>query len=604
MFRRRFLGLGASACAIAALGPALRAEAAGPVEVVAHLDSITVETGASTILRVEVTTRDGSSIPEPRIDVPENVVVSNTGQHIVSSGFSFGTGRPTQSVSTQTFVYVVTPVAAGEYDLEISVKGSGGKVVAPKLPALQAVGEGPPPEPELPTEEGAPPRARGKVFLHAAVSPREVYVGQAIVYTLEQWSQAGRGYQISLSERPTFKDFWSTDIERARRRGARLDGLSYSVTPVMSRVLFPQRAGEMTIPGARGIAQSGGLFFGGGGRIPLDAPATPIVVKPLPADGQPANFSAHNVGRFKLSSAIDRKTVIQGDALTLTVTLSGSGNLALAAPAAWPKFEGFRSYDPTANEPQIQADADGVRGKRSWTFLLVAEDAGELKIPAFEMDSFDPELGRYVVTKSKPLVVDVAPNAKSLASKSTDDAEASPDAITPEVDTREDPLAPPVAGDTLPRPPASSVWLDRARWNQLAAALVGTATAVGGGLWLRGRFGPSRDVVAQRERRQWRSEQLQSMRGATDGKLFWAKAAELLQRAALDRLGPDAAGLTRARLRERLLADGASTAEVDTWSALLERADAARFGASDGGASLEAARLEIENLVSAKGWAA
>src|SRR5690606_8953632 len=106
----------------------------------------------------------------PRLDVPKNVVVTATQQHIVSSGFSFGTGKRTQSHKTQTFVYVLTPVAPGEYDFEVSVDTPAGRIVAPKLPALMAVGEAPPPEPELPTATGGPKRARGKVFLHASVA--------------------------------------------------------------------------------------------------------------------------------------------------------------------------------------------------------------------------------------------------------------------------------------------------------------------------------------------------------------------------------------------------------------------------------------------------
>src|SRR5690606_36251119 len=195
-------------------------------------------------------------------------------------------------------------------------------------------------------------------FLHASVAPHEVFVGEAVVYALEAWSESGRGYRIGLSERPTFKDFWSTDIERAQRRGARIEGRSFAVAPVLSRVLFPQRAGELMIPGARGTAESGSFLFGGGATIAIDAPPTPLVVKPLPAKGQPPGFSAHNVGSFKLSTKVDRKTLEQGEALTLTVTLRGSGNMALAAPASWPTFEGFRSYDPTAEPPKIQADGD------------------------------------------------------------------------------------------------------------------------------------------------------------------------------------------------------------------------------------------------------
>ena len=87
-------------------------------------------------------------------------------------------------------------------------------------------------------------------------------------------------------------------------------------------------------------------FFGHGEETTLRTEPVAITVKPLP-EPKPAGFKGA-VGRYTLSSSIDKETVSAGQPVTLSVTIAGSGNIKSLPDLEIPSVLNFRTFDTTA----------------------------------------------------------------------------------------------------------------------------------------------------------------------------------------------------------------------------------------------------------------
>jgi hypothetical protein len=574
--RRRALGLAlGSLAALAWPGSAH----AGEVEVSALLSSNTAQVGEAVVIEVEIAVSGGNRIGPPRFANVDGLTFQSRG---TSSGMSmqFG-GGSRSSQTTKTHTYLIVANKPGEYELDIEVEVDGVRYMPATKPKLSVGGEAladPPAdaEPTAAAEAGAiPTSADEEIMVWPRVDATEVFVGQQIIYELQIWSRVFS--RLELTKLPTFKDFWTEELEVGRnKRRVLVAGVPYDVFPSMRRAVFPQRAGTLTIEGAE--LRSGGtmnIFGGGTPSREHHGRSFAITVKPLPAEGQPPGFSANNVGEFTLAAEVDRTKLVQGEALRLSVTLAGTGNIALVSLREWPKPSGMKTYEPKPETPKLDTKSALLRGQRTWTMLLVAEQAGKLTIPAIELPYFDPRLGRYRSATTRAITVEVeanpdaAPTPRSTAAK----GETAPS----------EPFAPPLAGDALERSEVRERWLTPKRWGT-AIASVPALLATG---WLalaaRQRFGPDQQALERRAELGHRRQLLGRARAALEnGEGFHAALAEALQKAAIDHAGPAGVGLARGPLMALLRQRGLAEQEVGRLQDLLDACDAARFGAGPG----------------------
>lgn len=611
--RRGFVrGLGAGALGLGVVGvvgagsllgaPGLAH--AAEVQINATLGRNQIEVGQSVYLQVEVST-EGGRIAEPRFGQLEGVEVSSRGS---SSGMSIeiSAGRRMRR-STKTFTYVLTPRKAGEHTLELSVEVDGRRYAPETPPKLLAVGEDFVPKVEEARPGDKPTAADSEVIVWPVVDKAKAYVGEQIVYELQIWERA-RG-NLSIGSAPTFKDFWSEDLDtqkqQRRRQTSRelLEGVPYRVHKTLRRALFPQKTGTLTIGGPEvQLQELSGPFFGGSGppRSYLGR-SLAVEVLPLPAEGQPPDFRPNNVGQFRIASEVDRAKLVQGEALRLSVRISGTGNIPLVELPELPEMPGLRSYEPKPETPKLSLGQARLKGSRVYTMLVVADEAGALEIPAIELHYFDPAAGRYAVSTSKPIRLEVEANP---------DAQPTPTSASPsetgagEGGEDDELLAPPIAGSSLERVTPRERWLDARRWwiGSLASpTLLGLGWL---GLRLRERLGPDDATRARSRELARRRELLNEANVAVDsGEGFYPTLASLLQTAAVVRAGPEGVGLTRARLMQLLRDQGVEGDDVETLGGLLEACDAARFGAGEGDAATRREHLEqARGLLGRASW--
>lgn len=572
--RRRFLQLAsAGTLALALAGTPTLAHAA-EVEVLVTLGNSRVEVGQSVYMQVEVTT-DGGRIGQPRFAGLDDVDVAASG---TSSGTSIeiGGGRRVRR-STKTFTYVLSPRKAGEFEIDIEVE-VGDEVHRPaSKPKLIASGEPVQSVVEQGKAGDQPDDANAEVIVWPVVDKAKVYVGEQIVYELQIWERANGNLSVTAS--PTFKDFWSEDLlpeERARRRQPdrrSVSGVPFRVHQTLRRALFPQKAGTLTLGGPEiQLQPMMGLFGGGGPPRTFVGRSLAIEVLPLPAEGQPANFRANNIGQLSIAAEVDRNQLRQGEAVRLTVRIAGAGNIALIELPELPTIAGLRSYEPKPQPPKFETSKGKLEGSRVYTMLMVADGAGELTIPAIELPYFDPSVGEYKIAKTEPIVLAVEANPDAVPSPT--------EAGEPSDDNQDDELlAPPIAGGELVRVTPRAAWLTRKRWWTGTLAVPGV---IGLG-WISSRllrrFGPDdRSRARNHELARRRTLLGEAAAAVESGDGFYPKLAALLQAVAVGRAGPEGVGLTRDRLMRLLTERGVAGEDIEQLRELLDACDAARFG--------------------------
>ncbi|PRP96294.1 hypothetical protein ENSA7_71090 [Enhygromyxa salina] len=593
MPRRRFVATaitGVAALAVAGLPSLARA---AEVQVHATLGRAQIDVGQSVYLQVEVST-EGQSIPSPRFVGLDEVAVSSRG---TSSGMSveYSNGRSVRR-STKTFTYVLTPRAAGEHPIKVEVEIAGQVYRPATTPTLLATGEDYEPELEHDKASDAPTSPDAEVIVWPVVDKATAYVGEQIIYELEIYERA-RG-NLTIAAAPTFKDFWSEDLQTAQQQQQQrrnteqrlVGGVPYRVHETMRRALFPQKAGTLTIGGPEvQLQELTGPFFGGSGPPQtFMGRGLAIEVQPLPTEGRPKGFRANSVGQFRITAEVDRAQLTQGEAVRLSLRISGTGNIALIELPEPPSLAGLRSYEPKPETPKFELGKAKLQGSRVYTMLVISDEAGELEIPAFELPYFDPDAGEYKVAQSKPikLVVEANPDAAPApepTSKRDDGGERGDDEL----------LAPAIASDTLPRVTPRERRLTSKRWwvGSLAApAVLGLGWL---GAKLRERFGPDDDARARNQELARRRALLNEANAAVDsGEGFYPNLAALLQAAAVQRAGSEGVGLTRERLMKLLDKRGVAAEEVTQLRELLDACDAARFGAGSGDVAQRREHLE------------
>lgn len=132
-----------------------------------------------------------------------------------------------------------------------------------------------------------------------------------------------------------------------------------------------------------------------------------LTVLPLPEAGRPAGFSGL-VGKFEIESKLEPATVKAGESATLTVLLSGRGNVNRIPDLQGPELSHTKVY---ADEPvlKVEPDAEGLAGSKTMKWALVPEKQGRYEIPPLSVSFFDTTTHQYSVARTQPMSLSVLP---------------------------------------------------------------------------------------------------------------------------------------------------------------------------------------------------
>ena len=275
------------------------------------------------------------------------------------------------------------------------------------------------------------PQVGGKdLFLRCIPSKKSVCVGDQIVLTYKLYTKVPVS-SVSVSKMPSYAGFWTKDISdnsgKLKQASETVNGIEYTTAEIQKVVIVPQRSGTLTIDpmSMECIAQIrtersnrrsmdpfeaffNDPFFSNNitnVQKELSSQSLSIDVKSLPENGKPDSF-AGAVGNFKFTSSIDKEELSTNEAVTITLTVSGTGNIELLQmpePVFPPDFE---VYDPKITT-STDATSQGMTGTKKAEYLAIPRRAGTFNIQPVEFTFFNPNSQTYQTLLSEPYELSV-----------------------------------------------------------------------------------------------------------------------------------------------------------------------------------------------------
>jgi len=402
------------------LTPILAALAAAParavVTVAAELSRSRVAVDDQLVLSVTVTA-DQSSLPAPQLPPMPSFSLYESGR---SQSLSFVNGKMSASV---VYTYVLAPRAVGTFTIP-PIRAPGAAKSTDPIDIEVFKGAPPPAAPAQPGPARGRASGRGArhpdFFITASFDRPRAFVNQQVTLSV-RFHYAARLLGDSHYDAPKLTGFLSEDLPPVREGSTEIDGRSYLYSEIKT-ALFPVQTGRLVVGPAtvrcqvpRGLPEQFqpdffDRFFAMSSPQTLTLTTEPLAldVEPLPA-GRPDEFTGI-VGRITAKASVDRVEAKVGEAVTLTVTVAGSGNLKSVPDPKRPELAAVRFFT-TESAAIVEKNSDRIGGSKTFRTVLVPRVSGELSLPPVEFSYFDPETRSYQRAATAPVVLNVAPGA-------------------------------------------------------------------------------------------------------------------------------------------------------------------------------------------------
>ncbi len=253
--------------------------------------------------------------------------------------------------------------------------------------------------------------SNNNLLVQVQLSKRTAFLGEQIVATYVILTRY-RSIEVQETNFPALAGFWSEDVKQDQatweQNYTMINGIAYRKAIIKQQILFPQRTGELKIPSLSISARVNRSFFNPGTEVKVTSNSPTITVNALPSKAPDSYLGA--VGNFTFSVDLDRKEVNANDAINLTATVSGRGNLTLVKEPEIKFPADFETYDPETKD-RISVNGAGVSGNRSFQYLIIPRYPGDYEIPEIEFTYFDPTSGTFITKNAGPFEIHVTGSA-------------------------------------------------------------------------------------------------------------------------------------------------------------------------------------------------
>ncbi len=258
-------------------------------------------------------------------------------------------------------------------------------------------------------------RRRPDTFLRAEVRPLRPVIGQQTLYTVYLYTQVDVE-AVAPNSLPSFKGFWVQDVPQPQKLTSDLveeNGQRFGRVVLLQKALFPLRAGphpieptEMNLLVRLADASFPGHPISRPEQIRLRTPAMAVDVQELPP--APAGFGGAVGSKLTLTATVEPAEVRLGESATVTVTLSGEGNLKGLPEPAFHRTPGLGVLPPEQDGGD-RVVGTVVHGDRTWSYAVVPERAGTFPVRVPPVSYFDPEAGAFKTASAPALSVTALP---------------------------------------------------------------------------------------------------------------------------------------------------------------------------------------------------
>ncbi len=335
-----------------------------------------------------------------------------------SSQISIINGKTT-STKEESYTYTVVASKEGKFTIPSATITSKGKQYTSNQLTITV----------LPPDENAPSQASSqgttqqvasnddKTFARLVLSKTSVYEQEPILATIKIYTKAANIRSLDNAVFPSFEGFVVQDIpiQNPQIELEHYNGTNYQVVAVKQALLYPQRAGKITIDKGEftvtvQVVRPMRGFFGmmqGYEDIEksISTQSVNVNVKSLPA-GKPSSF-ANAVGSFTIKSSLNNKMPKANEAITYKLQISGKGNLKYIKDPEITFPADFEVYDPKT-DVDIKTTTSGVSGTRTIEYTIIPRSAGDFEIPSVEFSYFDLSSKSYKTISTQSYDIKVA----------------------------------------------------------------------------------------------------------------------------------------------------------------------------------------------------
>ena len=508
-----------------------------------------------------------------------------------SSSMQVVNGRTSTSLTIQ---YRYQATEEGQFEIGPVTLTGGGQNLSTDPLTIQVVG-GPP--------SGRPTGRPGNdtveaedLFVTATASKQRVFVNEPVIVEYRIFTRINID-GLSLTELPGTTGFWVEELPDPQGQVEQVvrNNVQYTSSVIRRLTLFPTSAGlknldPLTLEAQVRVQRRRGnrlldpfgdpfdSFFGRdlfGNRVPVTVSSNSleIDVAPLPV-AAPDSF-AGLVGQIRVSAEIDRTEANTNDALTLRVEAAGSGNIRTLPEPELDIPAGFELYPPEVSE-HVEATPTGVRGHKTFEYVIVPRTPGQVTIASVEMAYLDPEQGVYVVAAAEPIVVNISGQAPVVESGSSSRVRTGIDL------QRQDIRFIRIAAPNF-RVVGSSLLHTFTFWTVLLTPLLAVAGAIAARRHhdrLAGDVAYARKRRASRVARQ-RLAQAKVLRSPERHRKFYDEVGRAMHGFLGDKLNIAEAGLIHDEVRAALTTQQVPAATIDACLSCLEACDRERFAPTE-----------------------
>ncbi|XOV66902.1 MAG: BatD family protein [Fluviicola sp.] len=164
-------------------------------------------------------------------------------------------------------------------------------------------------------------------------------------------------------------------------------------------ILFPATVGKIKIEPYKLNLHQGYQNF------PIESGSMTVNILPLP--GNPPKDFIGGVGSFDISRVLSETKFDQGDVITMTIKVSGVGNLHNITEPQLNLPKGFSQYgDPQVKE-EFSIGVRGSEGSITYEYNIEVVASGPTKLPPTTITYFDPVLKQYITAESSEDSLDI-----------------------------------------------------------------------------------------------------------------------------------------------------------------------------------------------------
>jgi hypothetical protein len=341
-------------------------------------------------------------------------------------------GKKVQSSSSgggYNFDYELTPKRAGTFDIPSFQVNLGGRSYRTQPFQIKVLDKS----------------AKSQdIFIKIEADKKNVYLGEKIIVTFKWYMNKDiHEYRLNIPWLDGLKNFLVTDPEFDKNKNYQklIINSNQQVAALKSRemykeqpytvvsfqkILTPIAVGAYTLESSflkcdvvmgykrtrqRGFFDSPFDGFFGSGRNAVTEPFATrsdlldITVKEVPSARKPFGYNGA-VGNFNFTVDVKPASLKAGEPITVTMKVSGSGNIEQLELPDFPEIPDFKSYEP---ESKVNVSHKGgeVNGEKIFEKVLIPRHKGNFEIPRITFAFFNPKKGQYQTIVRGPFKIHV-----------------------------------------------------------------------------------------------------------------------------------------------------------------------------------------------------